>query len=521
MTVLDAVRYGDRGVLVWLPDQPSVLALLAELTAHPVDGQVELVPADGSLLVRCADAGAALDALADISARRPPPPAPDATGRVDVDVVYDGPDLDEVARLVGCSVDEVATRHGGQDWTVAFTGFAPGFGYLVGDRGGLHVPRRETPRTSVAAGSVALGGNYSAIYPGPSPGGWQLIGRADAVLWDLRRDPPALLRPGTRVRFRAVGTLPAPRPAASDGPYRFGEPDGPGLRIDRPGVLALVQDAGRSGLGGSGVPESGAADLGAYEAANAAVGNAAGAAALELVLGAAAVTAVGDQWIAVTGAASDLRHLPVVGPPAAVPNGRALLLRDGDQLRVGRVTVGLRSYLAVRGGLSCPAVLGSRSTDRLSGLGPPPVSAGMLLAVGQGSRDSIDNRPDGRVVPAYSLETRRRLAVTAGPHLSRVRGDALADLSAREWQVTPASDRVGIRLAGAVLAGGGSTLPSAPLVAGAVQLPPSGEPVVFLRDHPTTGGYPVIAVLTDAAIDAAAQLRPGDTVRFIQVGTAR
>ena len=147
VTVMNAVRYGDCGVLVWLPDQPSVLALLAELTAHPVDGQVELVPADGSLLVRCADAGAALDALADVSARRLPPPAPNPTARVDVDVVYDGPDLDEVARLAGCSVDEVAARHGGQDWTVAFTGFAPGFGYLVGDRGGLQVPRRATPRT--------------------------------------------------------------------------------------------------------------------------------------------------------------------------------------------------------------------------------------------------------------------------------------------------------------------------------------------------------------------------------------
>ena len=120
---------------------------------------------------------------------------------VEVAVRYDGPDLTEVAGLTGLSVDEVVAAHTGRLWQVGFAGFAPGFAYLVDGDPRLAVPRRPTPRTSVPAGAVGLAGEFSGIYPRASPGGWQLIGRTDAALWDLDRDPPALLRPGLRVRF--------------------------------------------------------------------------------------------------------------------------------------------------------------------------------------------------------------------------------------------------------------------------------------------------------------------------------
>jgi KipI family sensor histidine kinase inhibitor len=513
VTELAAERYGDCGVLVWLPDQPSVLTLFSALAARPFDGQWDLVPADHTLLLRFTDASAAESAITEV-ARRLVPTRPTAeTSRLDVEVVYDGPDLADVAARTGNSTDEVVARHSGQDWTVAFTGFAPGFGYLVGEHGGLPVDRRSTPRTEVPAGSVALGGHYSAVYPRSSPGGWQLIGRSAAVLWDLQREVPALLRPGMRVRFRPVDRLPPPTPPVASAPYRFGPSNGAGLRVDRPGALALVQDAGRTGLGSSGVPTSGAADRAAFMAANAAVGNPAGAAVLELVLGGTAVTAVGDQWVAVTGAATEVQIRPAVGPAESVPAGSAVLVRDGDQLRIGRVGRGLRSYLAVRGGLTCSPVLGSRSTDRLSGIGPPVVQRGVLLGVGALDRLTTAAEP-GRESADRSGDDLGTLEVTAGPHLRQLPDDCLDELCARTWQVSPATDRVGVRLVGSPLAGGGGALPSVPLVPGAVQLPPSGEPVVFLRDHPTTGGYPVVAVLTDRSVDAAAQLRPGQPVRL-------
>src|SRR5699024_2039294 len=125
---------------------------------------------------------------------------------VTVAVAYDGPDLDDVATATGLAPEEVIAAHTGTEWTVAFTGFAPGFGYLVGGDRRLNVPRRDAPRTAVPAGSVGLAGSFSGVYPRPSPGGWQLIGRTDARLWQPDRDPPALLRPGMTVRFEAVSS---------------------------------------------------------------------------------------------------------------------------------------------------------------------------------------------------------------------------------------------------------------------------------------------------------------------------
>ncbi len=157
---------------------------------------VEVVPAARTVLVE----GSPLPDLAALLADLPP--APEAPGRtVEVPVAYDGPDLADVAGLAGLPVAEVVRRHAAADYTVAFSGFAPGFGYLTGLPAELHVARRPTPRTAVPAGAVGIAGEFAGVYPRRSPGGWQLLGRTDAVLWDADRDPPALLSPGTRVRF--------------------------------------------------------------------------------------------------------------------------------------------------------------------------------------------------------------------------------------------------------------------------------------------------------------------------------
>jgi len=197
---------GDRALLAEVADAGERRRLEATLRRHPLQGSVEHVPGARTVLVV---AGSAQDLPGLAAALRElvldPDEAPDESDELVVEVRYDGPDLQDVATSVGISPDEVVERHTTQVWTVEFAGFAPGFGYLTGSDGGLEVPRRDSPRTRIPAGSVGLAGPYSGIYPRPSPGGWQLIGRSDARLWDADRDPPALLTPGRRIRFVEVG----------------------------------------------------------------------------------------------------------------------------------------------------------------------------------------------------------------------------------------------------------------------------------------------------------------------------
>lgn len=195
---------GDRAVLLELGDLDAVLGLHAALAAEPPPGVVELVPAARTILVAFDPERTGADRLAEALAAMRPAAAARERGRlVEVPVTYDGEDLGEVAELAGCSPEEVVRRHAGGEYVAAFCGFAPGFAYLDGLDPELHVPRRDDPRTRVPAGAVAVAGRYTAVYPRPSPGGWRLIGRTDLQLWDVHADPPAVLTPGTRVRFTA------------------------------------------------------------------------------------------------------------------------------------------------------------------------------------------------------------------------------------------------------------------------------------------------------------------------------
>jgi KipI family sensor histidine kinase inhibitor len=197
--------YGDRALLVEAADLAAVAAVRAALERSPLPGQCELVPAARTVLVRLDRPPSDLDATT--LRRLPLVPAADdeRAAAVELPVVFDGADLEEVAELAGRSATDVVRLLTTVELTVAFCGFAPGFGYLTGLPDELHLPRRATPRTRVPAGSVALAGPFAGVYPQASPGGWQLVGRTDAVLFDVDRDPPALLAPGTTVRFRDGG----------------------------------------------------------------------------------------------------------------------------------------------------------------------------------------------------------------------------------------------------------------------------------------------------------------------------
>jgi biotin-dependent carboxylase-like uncharacterized protein len=270
------------------------------------------------------------------------------------------------------------------------------------------------------------------------------------------------------------------------------------IEIVRAGPLTTVQDLGRPGYAHLGVPRSGALDVPAARLANRLVGNPSSAAVLETTLMGCALRFTEPAVVAVTGAPAEV----------AVDGARlagVLEVPAGGVVQVGRATAGVRSYLAVAGGISVEPVLGSRSTDTLSGLGPPRLTDGATLPVGTPYRDPAWA---AHLLPLPPSEL--VLGVRLGPR------DDWVDVSAlfrRSWTITPVSNRIGARLAGPALPRRrDGELPPEGVVLGAIQVPADGQPLIFLADHPTTGGYPVIGVVDD--VTPLAQARPGTTVRF-------
>jgi biotin-dependent carboxylase-like uncharacterized protein len=280
----------------------------------------------------------------------------------------------------------------------------------------------------------------------------------------------------------------------------------PALEVCATGPLALIQDLGRPGLAALGVGRSGAADRSSFQLGARLLAQDYDAAGIEVTFGGLALRAHGDVTLALTGAPA-----PATVDGTEVAYFTPFVLHDGHTLRLAIPLVGLRTYLSVRGGIDVPAVLGSRATDVLSGLGPAPLRVGRVLPVGP----PPSTFPNADVAPVRPM-TNGPIAVRAllGP-----RADWLADpglLAAAPWTVSSRSDRVGIRLQGQALhrhdSRLGQELPSEGVVRGSIQVPPAGEPVLLLADHPVTGGYPVAAVVKDADIDLAAQAVPGQTL---------
>lgn len=532
-----AVRpVGTTAVLAELSGLHDVLALQALLLEQPLPGQVDVLAAAETVMVK-ADSPAAARRMAARLLEMDLTVQSHAEGKmVQIETVYDGDDLAEVGRLTGLGADGVIAAHTGQVWTVAFGGFAPGFSYMVGENQVLEVPRRSSPRTAVPAGSVALAGNYSAVYPRKSPGGWQLIGRTAAHMWDLSREQPALAAPGDRVQFSAVRELievAVPHAAVDAAALAAREPDiQSGLLILSPGLQSLIQDLGRPGHAGLGVSSAGALDRSSLRRANRIVGNDPSAAVVESVAGGLRVQAVGDQVLAVAGAPSALTVVTpsdVPDPDAPddadqsdfdqseqvreVPMATAFALLDGEILTIGAPERGFRSYLAIRGGAAVDAVLGSRSTDTMSGIGPAPLAAGQLLGAGAATSSNVVGNPE--LQPDFPDSGVTVLDIVPGPRDDWFDAAALESLCAQEWAVTPRSNRVGMRLDGEALSRSrDGELPSEGTMAGALQIPPEGQPVLFLADHPITGGYPVIGVVVDHQLDLAAQVPIGGSIRF-------
>ena len=280
------------------------------------------------------------------------------------------------------------------------------------------------------------------------------------------------------------------------------------IAIVKPGLLTTIQDLGRPGYAHLGVSRSGALDAPALARANALVGNAESAAGLETTLTGVTLRTEADVTIAVTGAAA-----PVTVDGQSVDFDAPVPVPSGALVEVGPARIGVRSYVAVAGGITVAPVLGSRATDTLSGLGPPPMRAGFVLPVGTPHAELVPPAPLPATVEGASELTIR---IRMGPRHDWFSVPARDALIGEPYVLSVKSNRVGARLSGPPLTRATlGELPSEGIVLGAVQVPADGQPLVFLADHPTTGGYPVIAVVHRADLPLLAQARPGTAVRFV------
>jgi biotin-dependent carboxylase-like uncharacterized protein len=295
-------------------------------------------------------------------------------------------------------------------------------------------------------------------------------------------------------------------PAGSDRPRPDGADVAAGIRILDPGLLSTVQDLGRPGRAAQGIARSGALDRGALRTANRLVGNPEGAAAIEVAMGGLRAVAERDAWCAVAGAWGRIvldGH--EVDPYAAHP------WPAGAELRVDGFAHGLRAIVAVRGGIEVPRAAGSRSSDLMARLGPEPLVAGDRLPVGE----SAVGIPPSDIAPWSAPHDELEVELAPGPRADWFSPAALRDLFESTWTVTNDADRTGIRLDGPILERVRSgELATEGMVPGAIQVPPGGRPTILLADGPVTGGYPVLAVVTDASLDRLAQARPGTRLRF-------
>lgn len=277
------------------------------------------------------------------------------------------------------------------------------------------------------------------------------------------------------------------------------------LQVVAVGPQALVEDLGRPGRLNIGIAPSGAVDPVSLRAANRLVGNPESAAAVEVLLGGLVVRPDHSAVIAIAGAPA-----PITVDGRAAAFGRAVTVPAGASLAIGVPQAGLRSYLAVRGGVATAEVLGSRSTDTSNGLGLPPLQPGDRLPVGQAPEAPVAD-VDLAPISAAPLH----LTADLGPRDDLLTKHAKAQIAQSGWRVSDQTDRIGVRLDGPRLdLTHTGELPSAPIIAGAIQVPPSGQPIVFLVDHPTTGGYPIVACVRTGDLALLGQARPGCPVRI-------
>ena len=524
-----SVEFGDA---IDLELNAKVRALDEALLNKPFSGFVEAVPTYRSLLVHFDPLRTEFDEVAAYLTRlagKPSRAQPGRTSVKEVSTVYDGEDLDAVARDSGLSRSEVVALHTGTEYRVYMLGFSPGFAYMGLLPEAIARPRKATPRIRVPVGSVAIAGKQTGIYPSATPGGWNLIGRASLPLFDPESSPPTFFVAGDRVRFVSVPDLPD-MPDMPDTHVRLQEASTKNLDLSEPtievlagGLLTTVQDLGRVGYQRYGVPVAGAADAASLRAANFLVGNEPGAAALECTAMGPSLRFLRTTIVAICGA--NLGPVLERGDrgPWEIPPEISFLARAGNVLRFAGRQAGYRCYLSVAGGLGVPEVLGSRSTyltSALGGLRGRALERGDILeALPSESHPSPGRRWGGDAMTAGSETVVR---VVFGLQEDYFHKKAKETLTSSEYTVAASSDRMGCRLDGPSLRHKKAReIVTDGMVLGAVQVPPDGKPIVMLADRATAGGYPKIGTVIGADIPRLAQLMPGERLRFEAVDLAQ
>ncbi len=508
----------DGALLVEFPEAPEAEAnrqgvtMARSLLRRPLRGFFDAVVGARTLLLLFSPRRLSRDRLVGAvrRVRVETSPAVSARRLLRIPVLYGAaaaPDLPELAHACGVSEEEFARRHAAASYSVAFLGFAPGFAYLTGLPLELQTPRLATPRTRVPEGSVAIGGEYTGIYPAQMPGGWRLIGRSPVRLFDARRNPPSLFLPGDRVRFEPIG------PEEFQWRQRASvreEPVAPLarrplFRLASAGVWTSVQGGPRPGGSLFGVPPGGAMDRKALARGNAVLGNPCDAAALEITLSGPELEALADSVISLAGA------------EIAVERNGKLLTGDGivevargDRLRLAAVRNGARSYLCVAGGLW---QMNRPEPSRRLEAGETVFG---VARPGRGARRALP-----RVSPEVTSPEELSVRVVLGPQEDHFQPEGLATFLSASYRVLSASDRRGVRLEGPTIARrGAADIPPEGTALGAIQVANDGLPIILGPDRPVTGGYTKVATVIGADFPLVAQAAPGTVLRFAAVTLA-
>ena len=522
MTACVIREAGDSGLLLELEEvidariNARAIAIAAALRREQPTGVRDVVSTYRTVAVHFDPLSVDLEVVRGAMERASTTAAADVTGKtVDLAVQYGGevgPDLAEVAAFAGVGPEVAAAIHSDAAYRVFMLGFLPGFAYMGSVDSKIAMPRRETPRVRVPIGSVGIAGLQTGVYPRESPGGWRLIGRTNARVFDANRAEACLFAPGDRVRFTPHDRLNFDR-LQSTGAGRSARGSDHASRhvtVVKPGLYTTIQDRGRWGHQADGVPVGGALDRQSHRAANALVGNDTAAATLEVTLLGPEIRFESDAVIAIGGADLGARIDGLdlkVNTPA--------MCRGGAVLRFGERRSGSRAYLAIDGGVDVEPVLGSRATSVLAGLGGVdgrPLAAGDRLPLGLPTRPSrVRRKVDAPPMPNGGA----RLRVVPGPHQEFFPDEAFDHLQRTRFIVTPRSDRMGYRLDGAPIPRlEGREMISDAAFAGGIQVPSSGDPILLMADRQTTGGYPQIATVITADLPLAGQLAPGDWIEF-------
>ncbi len=572
---------GDRAVLVQLGDGISeevndrVRSLYRAVIQARLPQITEAVPAYSSVLVHFRPELADLEEIKGVIrglAASAGGENADEPRILVVPVCYGlhfGPDIWEMEDVLELSRQEIIDIHSGRDYRIYMMGFLPGFVYLGGMDERITFQRLRKPRLAIAAGAVGIAGSQTGIYPSQSPGGWRIIGNTPIRLFDPSKTEPTPVSAGDYIRFRpiSVGEWYDIRRLVNEGRYEpeiiggecaagiLEKPVGQGcgqrsaesirreppeascagesaclhdthhsrfaLRVISPGLLTTVQDMGRSGSQASGMTESGAMDRLSLGQANLLAGNAENAAALEMNYLGGKYRIEGNGRIALAGADMMPR---LNGKP--VKNNVPLDVQDGDVLELGPAVRGVRCYLAVAGGIDVPVVLGSRSTNLKAGIGGfegRKLKAGdRLKACVSGAGGSEPGQEQPGVLDILSSRTDAdgitEIRVIFGPQDFMFSPEAKETFTQSVYTVTNSSDRMGYRLDGpAVQAENGTDIISDGICFGSVQIPGSGQPIIMMADHQTSGGYAKIATVISSDLPLLAQLGPGSRIRFAEV----